>query len=419
MKSRALRLTILTLFVGLLAGATYVVWTEETARQAFAERARAFDDEVRAADRTLLEIRSAQAGYVAAGQGEDFWGSRVDALRAKMREALAALRAGAGHDATKTELAAAAAAFEDFQQMDRRAREYAQSGQRLLASDLVFSDGIDQIEAASAALERARQAELEDLELAARDRQRTAVLALATAGGLGVLLMFALVPLPRPPAQQAPGKAAPEPAAVTVEPAGAMRLSDAGPEPEEANPPAAAPAPPAAAAAPLPEPAPPPPAPAVDLPRVAAVCTELSRVVDSRTIPPALARAAELMNASGIVIWIADPDGRELAPIVSHGYPQNFLTRLGAIDRDAENVTAAAFRTGLLQTVMAEDGFPGAIAAPLQTPGGPVGVMAAEVQQDSERREDIRAIATIVAAQLAVLMGPPSRSAGRSEVAGA
>lgn len=419
MKSRALRVTILTLFVGLLAGAAYVAWNEETARQALAGRARAFDDQVRAADRTLLDIRSAQPGYVAAGQGEDFWGSRVDALRAKTREALAALRARVEDAEARTELGAAAAAFEDFEQMDRRAREYAESGQRLLASDLVFSDGIEQIEAASAALDRARRAELDGLERTARERQQTMFLAMAAAGGFGLLLMFALVPLPRPAAPAVPGKAAVETPSVAAEPAGSLRLSDGGAQPEEAKPIAAAPAPPVDAPAPAREQEVPQPVPAVDLPGVAAVCTELSRVVDSRTIPPALARAAELMNASGIVVWIADPDGRELAPIVAHGYPQNFLTRLGTIDRDAENVTAAAFRTGLLQTVIAEDGFPGAIAAPLQTPAGPVGVIAAEVQHDSERRDDIRAIATIVAAQLAMLMGPPSRSAGRTEVAGA
>lgn len=419
MKSRALRVTILTLFVGLLAGAAYVAWNEETARQAIAERARAFDEQVRAADRTLLDIRSAQPGYVAAGQGEDFWGSRVDALRAKTREALAALRARVEDAEARTELGAAATAFEDFEQMDRRAREYAESGQRLLASDLVFSDGIEQIEAASAALDRARRAELDGLERTARERQQTMFLAMAAAGGFGLFLMFALVPLPRPAAPAVPGKAAVETPFAAAEPAGSLRLSDGGAQPGEAKPIAAAPAPQVEAPAPAREQEVPQPVPAVDLPGVAAVCTELSRVVDSRTIPPALARAAELMNATGIVVWIADPDGRELAPIVAHGYPQNFLTRLGTIDRDAENVTAAAFRTGLLQTVIAEDGFPGAIAAPLQTPAGPVGVIAAEVQHDSERRDDIRAIATIVAAQLAMLMGPPSRSAGRTEVAGA
>ena len=101
---------------------------------------------------------------------------------------------------------------------------------------------------------------------------------------------------------------------------------------------------------------------------------------------------------------------------MAHGYPQNLVTRLGTIPKDAENVTAAAFRTGLVQTVKADAISPGAIAAPLLTPGGPVGVMAAEVLNDGERREATRAAAAIVAAQLATLMGPPAaRNQGKTE----
>ena len=150
---------------------------------------------------------------------------------------------------------------------------------------------------------------------------------------------------------------------------------------------------------------------------MAALCTDLSRAMDTRALPPALARAAHLLNASGLVIWVADPDGRELAPVLAHGYPQNVLTRLGTIPRDAENATAAAFRTGLVQTVKADSVSSGAIAAPLMTPAGAVGVMAAEVLNDGERRETTRAAAAIVAAQLATLMGPPTpRVQGRTEV---
>jgi hypothetical protein len=149
---------------------------------------------------------------------------------------------------------------------------------------------------------------------------------------------------------------------------------------------------------------------------MAALCTDLSRAIDTRALPPALERAAKLLDASGLVIWVADPDGRELLPVMAHGYPQNLVTRLGTIPKDAENVTAAAFRTGLVQTVKADAISHGAIAAPLLTPAGPVGVMAAEVLNDGERREATRAAAAIVAAQLATLMGPPAaRSQGKTE----
>jgi hypothetical protein len=134
----------------------------------------------------------------------------------------------------------------------------------------------------------------------------------------------------------------------------------------------------------------------------------MARLVDTRALPGMLERAAGLLDASGIVLWIADPDGRELAPIVTHGYSAQVVTRLGTIPRGAENATAAAFRTSLLQTVDADTVSSGAIAAPLVTPSGCVGVMAAEIRHEGERQEAILAAAGIVAAQLATLVGPPS-----------
>jgi hypothetical protein len=97
-----------------------------------------------------------------------------------------------------------------------------------------------------------------------------------------------------------------------------------------------------------------------------------------------------------------------LSAIVTHGYPAQLVTRLGTIPRDAQNATAAAFRTALLQTVHADSISNGAIAVPLVTPSGCVGVMAAEVRNGGETQDAKLAAAAIVAAQLATLVGPPS-----------
>jgi hypothetical protein len=87
---------------------------------------------------------------------------------------------------------------------------------------------------------------------------------------------------------------------------------------------------------------------------------------------------------------------------------------MGTIPRDAENTTAAAFRTGLVQIVKADEISHGAIAAPLLSPAGPLGVMAAELLQDGERRDATRAAVAIVAAQLSTLIAPPPRSMDKS-----
>ena len=144
-------------------------------------------------------------------------------------------------------------------------------------------------------------------------------------------------------------------------------------------------------------------------PGMAALCT---RPVPRDRHQPCrrLERAAKLLDASKAGDGVGCRPGRARAA-AGDG------TRLPAEPRDApgkrspkdaENVTAAAFRTGLLQTVKADAISHGAIAAPLLTPVGPVGVMAAEVLNDGERREATRAAAAIVAAQLATLMGPPA-----------
>jgi GAF domain len=149
------------------------------------------------------------------------------------------------------------------------------------------------------------------------------------------------------------------------------------------------------------------PVPAFDFTAVAALCTDLSRVDDTLALPPLLERAATLLDAAGIILWIADPEGRELTPVLAQGYPQHLIDRLGTIPRGAENATAAAFRTATLQTVYGDGGTNGAIAAPLVTCGGCVGVMAAEVRGDTEKLRANLAAATILAAQLAALVGPP------------
>ena len=410
MKSRAFRFALHVLFVGIVAAAAYVVWKKESEGTAAAAAARAFAERAHATSRALLEIKSAHAGYVAAGQGEDYWIAKVEALIGSTRELLGTLRSAALSANARGDLAVAEDALDDFEQMDRRARDYSRNGQRLLASDLVFSDGIEKMDAAVAAVERARLAEAETALAAINLGRLDALMAGAGAAALGLLLMFVLVPLPA----VAVPVAAPVPEAVSLEKPRPAAAESPARRPAPGQPPAVVDRTPPA------RPAPPTPAkpavPALDLPGMAALCTDLSRAIDTRALPPALERAAKLLDASGLVIWVADPDGRELLPVMAHGYPQNLVTRLGTIPKDAENVTAAAFRTGLVQTVKADAISHGAIAAPLLTPLGPVGVMAAEVLNDGERREATRAAAAIVAAQLATLMGPPAaRNQGKTE----
>ena len=140
-----------------------------------------------------------------------------------------------------------------------------------------------------------------------------------------------------------------------------------------------------------------PQVPRIDLPRVASICADLARVVDTRTLPSLLERAAEALDAERDR---ALGRGPRRPPTLADDGPwlrAAMVVRLGTIERDAENATAAAFRTCLIQTVDADAISNGAIAAPLVGAGGCVGVMAAEVRHRGEHDDTLLAAAAIIA----------------------
>lgn len=415
MKSRAVRLTLLGLFVVTTGVSAYLFWVGESHARVENGAARTFETRIRSAERSVLELRAAQQAYVAAGQGDQFWISKVAAATAGLRDALGLLRSTASSPHAQSAIDNASGSLQDFEQMDSRARAYVAGGQKLLASDLIFADALEVTNAAVASLDQARAAELQARDDVIRQIRQRQLFALGAAASGAFLAIILLVPRVEPTVE--PSFEAIEPAPLAAA-RGGLSLNE---YPQEGWTPAR----PLKPERPFKEEAevvdtPPVILPIVDLTSIAALCTDLARVVDTRSLPAILERAAHVLDAPGIVVWISDPDGRELSPIVTHGYSSQIVVRLGTISRDAENATAAAFRTSLVQTVSADDVSNGAIAAPLVTPGGSVGVMAAEVRHAGEADPAKLAAATIVAAQLATLVGmPASRAHAKTEAAGA
>jgi hypothetical protein len=401
MKSLAVRLTLLGVFVASTGAAAYLFWTGEARARSEATAVRAFDEAALGAERDVLELRAAQQAYVAAGQGEPFWMSKVAGSIAALRDRLTALRAQATSLAARSAVDNASSALQDFEQMDGRARGYVQGGQKLLASDLIFADSLEITGAMAASLEQARSAEMQARDASTTSIRREQILAGGVAAGVALLVVVLLVPGVQAPEAATVSAPDPLPKPVSRLPQANDSTNDIGFALDESwsrSPPASL-------------------TPPLDLGRVASLCSDLARVADTTALPGILERTAAVLDAPGIVLWIADPDGRELSPIVTHGYSVQLVSRLGTILRDAENVTAAAFRTSMLQTVYADAGSNGAIAAPLVTPAGCVGVMAAEVRREGERDSGKLAAATIVAAQLATLVGPPSaRAHAKAEI---
>jgi len=412
----SVRLTLLLVCLAAFGDAAYLTWSSEQQSHQIVSTGRQFDSAARAAAVNVADLRAAQQAYVAVGQGQDFWFARVTAIAKELGDNLSYLKSIASQPAVPQALDDASAALQDFEQMDRRARDYARGRQVTAASNLVYTEGVDLTRKAGDALARAIDAELSGEDGTVAAARRRALYAFGTAAGLSTLGLLLLLPVGSKP----DAAAAAIPARVQAEPPslGLDDLDDFGVVSHATRAPAAtsgaevdAKARPAAASK-FPPPKPlvgkvVPPKPLVDLGSVASICGELARVADMKALPELLTRAAGVLDASGIIVWIADPDGRELSPILVHGYPPQLATRLGTLARDAENVTAAALRTGLLQIMKGDAISNGAIAAPLVSAGGCVGVMAAEVKNGGEQQELLQAAATIIASQLATLVGPP------------
>jgi hypothetical protein len=150
---------------------------------------------------------------------------------------------------------------------------------------------------------------------------------------------------------------------------------------------------------------------APNLSSAARLCTDLGRVLETRQLPGLLERTANIIDASGMIVWIADPISHELRPAMSFGYSEQVMTRMGGIARDANNAAAASYRSAEMRTVSGDGVTNGALVAPLITPDGCIGVLSAEMKGGSERDEAARALAAIFAAQLATLVSAPSAAA--------
>jgi transcriptional regulator with XRE-family HTH domain len=143
----------------------------------------------------------------------------------------------------------------------------------------------------------------------------------------------------------------------------------------------------------------------IDFPSVAHLCTRLGCAQEAEEVTAVLEEAALLLDLVGVILWVPDAVGVVLTPVFAHGYPDEVIAQLARVTTDADNASAEAFRSGRMCIVSGGDVSTGAIVAPMLTPTGCAGVLAVEVRNGAERREDLRAALTILAAQVSTLMG--------------
>lgn len=400
MRSRAARMALVTVALIALGAAGYFVFALQNKITTDSVALNAADQYAREATDAIADLRVGQQAYVAPGQGVTFWmpkvGATVEAAVAAvawMRESLTSADARAAADQ-------ASAALTEFIEVDKRAREYIRGGQTLMAGDVIFTEGGQLAGVAARQVETARQMEHQAAEAALADLRRQQVIAAGSGAGIVGLLVLLLG------LAGAGAREEPEPAVVLLNrirpDAGEEGIvSHARPTPGDAARAAAAPPTPASQRAAR---------NSAVLKAAADLATDFGRVRDSQELARLLERAADLIDATGLIVWMGSPTGSDIRPVLTHGYAPQMMARMPPVPRTADNAAAAAYRTGTLQIVLSKPGGPaGAIVAPILGVDGCAGALSAEIRDGGEGSEAVQSLTAIVAAHLAgVLAASPA-----------
>ena len=358
---------------------------------------------------SFSDLRAAQAAYLATGQGPEFWMRRVTELSAFLESGIGRLRASVTVDSAAASLDRTSVGLRDLLQLDRRARSAIESDQRFLASDIIFADSVGVSQQVTESLNSARHNERAVVDAAL---QRDGYIQLALMP-IAVLLVGvgAYVAGSR---RQGPAAAPRSEAEAVAQMIRALPPAVKTPLAQPAG--AVTPAtPPTPKAPPPPPPTPLVPASTINWADTAELCVDLARVMDARDMPSLLQRAARVLDATGIVVWVIDTRGETLTPALAHGYSDRVLAKLGSLQVDDDNVTSLSFRSMRPQAVpgAGKDGLGSAIAVPLVATGGCNGVLAAEIPGAKPADECI-AVARILAAQFAGMLAPVEPSVDAS-----
>jgi hypothetical protein len=374
MRSRAWRVVLVIVLLASGAGAALVGWTVSRQIAEVDRSQRELNDQVDGLLTTLDAVTTAQQAHVTASSEQD--PARVSTLLGQLRSETEAVRAHVRSIDGGRAVQAVAASVATLSDIEARAAEHLFLGQDLMAADLLASDGRSADEAVASGLRTLRGAE-NDAYSAARAWALDSLWAIA--GAIAVLWVVGLILFMR------------QPSVIVREVSPASAQGHTLLAPTDAAQKFA-------------------PATSLDLQGAADVCTSIGQLTSAGDLSPLLRRAASVLDASGVVVWMAA--GEELFAAAAFGYTPHVMRRLGPINRAALNATAAAWRTSTLQVVSGDHAERGALAAPMLGPDRCVGVLAVEVRVGQEGDPATRAVTALLAAQLAAaLAGWPAASA--------
>lgn len=411
MRSRAARWTLVLVAWIALGSAAFFIFHAQQRILADAAALRNADQRAREARDALDDLRAGQQAYVAAGQGVAFWMPKVSATVQDVTTALTELGQSASSAGARQALDEATASLSEFSEIDKRARDYVNANQTLMAGDVIFTEGAQAAMTTRQHVEAVREAERVAFDANEADLRKQQAAAGGAAAGLLALVMLLLVPggptnRSHRSDEDAPSTLSPDTEASEASLVDGI-VSHARPVPAPPRP--APPESPAVVAQPR----------APVLKAAADLSTEFGRVRDARELIGVLGRTAEMMDAAGLIVWIGDLAGSDLRPVLTHGYAPQVLARLASVPRSADNAAAAAYRSGKLQVVQSHPGGSnGAVVAPILTADGCTGAVSAEIKGGGEGSEATQALATIVASHLAsVLTTTPADAAPNSNSA--
>jgi hypothetical protein len=379
---KSIALIVVFVFVALAGiGANYAL---DLYRRGGRVAATQINNDLRAAEQSLADLGAAEASYIAAGQNSqaaNAWMNTAMSTAAELDTAIANLNGATTSADARTHYTAAAPLVQAITASDRKARGLIASGQALVAADVVLIEGADTVKQLKAELAAAREAEMAGFEKKAAQLGWIGLGANAGVMFVGLILLIA--------ASRGSGAATTDTAEVSLN---SREVPPAQPAPE--HPGISAPEPLSTFS------------PAhTDLSGAADLCVDLGQVQNGGQLAALMQKAATVLEAKGLVLWVSESGGGMLRPAVAHGYSEKVLQRMGTLSVDGDNVTSLAFRTRQPQVVRGSIDGQGALAVPLITGSGCVGVLAAEVQ--GAKPGDARfAIARIIAAQLSTLVAP-------------
>ena len=401
MNRQVVRASLVIILLVVVAGSCYRLFLTERQIETAREAQQTFVDLTWKLDLSLADLRAAQQAYVAAGQDHRYWFARVSSTLDDATSEIDNLVRMAMTAGAVDALGDARSVVERLGQLDQLVRDHTATGQDLMASDLIFTDGVELTSHAASQIELARISEHGAHEQLRQRSRNAQVIGVAAGMGTGLLVAFFLLPGKRrervalPEAPSEVGELA-EPAADTsVVQATETPLLELNELDQDADRLTIDNVTPAASASDT---------ATYDLRLAAELCTDLSRLTDLDELPGVLERATSLLHAEGLIIWVRDGSGNALRPAAGHGYSPDIMSRMGPISCDGDNATATAYRRAELGVVSGSGQTLGAVVAPLLAPTCCVGVMSVEIHEGWEANEVVQATASILAAQLATLV---------------